>query len=84
MNYVCVKLKGATNCYRKMLSTDSIVFKPLPELVSDTHPYNAGTILDTGEWFALTNFSSSPFAIAENEKIILQEVRNLLICCFTI
>lgn len=22
--------------------------------------------------------------IAENEKIILQEVRNLLICCFTI
>lgn len=86
MNYVCVKLKGSTNCYRKMLSTDSIVFKPLPELVSDTHPYNAGTILDTGEWFALTNFSSSPFAIditkeaypsIEFESLAIQEYPNI-------
>ena len=86
MNYVCVKLKGSTNCYRKMLSTDSIVFKPLPELVSDTHPYNAGTILDTDEWFALTNFSSSPFAInitketypsVEFESLAIQEYPNI-------
>ena len=86
MNYVCVKLKGSTNCYRKMLSTDSIVFKPLPELVSDTHPYNAGTILDTDEWFALTNFSSSALAIditkeaypsIEFESLAIQEYPNI-------
>ena len=47
MNTVCVKLRMRehTNKYRKMLSTDEMIFGEISELIVSSPPYNPGVLL---------------------------------------
>lgn len=65
MNTICVKLrmKGNSNKYRKMLSTDEQVYAGLSELVDSTYEYTAGGVLENGEWFKIENASHQPYAV---------------------
>lgn len=65
MNTVCVKLRMREhgNKYRKVLSTNEMVYPELQELVETSFSYTAGTVLDSGEWFQIENASQQPYAI---------------------
>lgn len=72
MNTVFVKLKQRNaNKFRKILSTDEILFPSKENFIYSTVPYSAGASLEEGEWFFVTEFSSKPFCMKEivNQKI---------------
>lgn len=65
MNVICVKLrmKGNSNKYRKMLSTEEKIYAGISELVASANAYTAGATLEQGEWFKIENASQQTYAI---------------------
>lgn len=56
-------MREHSNKYRKMLSTEEIVYPSLSELVESSFDYAAGATLENGEWFKIVNASQQPYAI---------------------
>lgn len=64
MSTVIVKLRNCRqNKYRKMLSTDEIIFRKRQDIVDSSIQYTAGATLEEGEWFFVENAKQQPFAI---------------------
>ena len=65
MRVICVKIRSrSAGCkYRKMLSTNELVFPELETLVYNAEPYSPGTALEEDEWFAINELSTEPYAI---------------------
>ena len=61
--YVKLRMREHSNKYRKMLSTEEIVYPSLSELVESSFDYAAGATLENGEWFKIVNASQQPYAI---------------------
>lgn len=61
--YVKIRMKGNTNKYRKMLSTDEKIYADISELAETSYGYTAGTTLGDGEWFKIENASHQSYAI---------------------
>lgn len=61
--YVKLRMKGNGNKYRKMLSTDEMVYADASVLIETTYDYTAGATLENGEWFKVENASFQPYAI---------------------
>lgn len=61
--YVKLRMKGNTNKYRKMLSTDEKIYAEFSELVESAYDYAAGATLENGEWFKIENASQQRYAI---------------------
>lgn len=61
--YVKLRMKGNRIKYRKMLSTDEMVYANLSVLVETSYDYTAGATLENGEWFKVENASHQPYAI---------------------
>lgn len=72
MNKVFVKLKQRNaHKYRKVLSTDESVFPERNDFIDSTASYVAGSSLEEGEWFSITEFSKKPYCTKE---IVEQEL----------
>lgn len=65
MNQVFVKLRmrGNSNKYRKMLSTENDIYGSINALIESSFTYAPGASLQPGEWFKIPNFSQKEFAI---------------------
>ena len=65
MTHVFAKLRmrGNSNKYRKMLSTEEDVYRTPQQIVVESFPYNPGAKLDLGEWFMIPEFSRGRFSI---------------------
>lgn len=65
MNYICAKIRirGNGNKYRKLLSTEKVIYKPINELIGSSSEYTPTTLLDSDEWFKIPNFSDQNFSI---------------------
>lgn len=61
--YVKLRMREHSNKYRKMLSTDEVVFSQISDLVESSTEYTPGTLLEDGEWFKIENASQQPYAI---------------------
>ena len=61
--YVKLRMKGNEVKYRKMLSTDEMVYADSSVLVESSYDYTAGATLEHGEWFKVENASQQPYAI---------------------
>lgn len=61
--YVKLRMRGNSNKYRKMLSTDKNVYADIVELVESSMEYAPGALLESGEWFKITNASQQSYAI---------------------
>lgn len=63
MNNICVKLKQREkNKYRKMLSTNEIIYSEFDENAVSTSPYSSGAILEDEEWFCISEASKQKYA----------------------
>lgn len=65
MNHVYAKIKhrGKSNKYRKVLSTNENIYHPADELIESSCPYTPGTMLETGAWFKISEFSKQKYSI---------------------
>ena len=67
MNNVIAKLrksgKNNSNKYRKVLTTDKIIFCSRKDIVDSSCIYNAGASLEDGEWFFVENAKEQPFSL---------------------
>lgn len=61
--YAKILVRGKGNKYRKVLSTESPVYKPIAELIVSSCQYTPGAILDDGEWFKISAFSSTEYSL---------------------
>lgn len=61
--YVKIHQRGKDNKYRKLLSTDKSIYSQSSELIQNSVPYSARTLLDEGEWYLIKNFSNTAFSI---------------------
>ncbi len=58
-----LRLKGKTNKYRKVLSTEEEIYKDTSTLIDNFQCYNAETLLEDGEWFKIEHASQQSYAI---------------------
>jgi len=58
-----LRMRGNSNKYRKMVSTQDEVYGNIHRFITDTFPYNPGAKLDLGEWFIIPKFSEQRFSI---------------------
>ena len=65
MNHVYAKIKhrGKSNKYRKVLSINENIYHPADELIESSCPYTPGTMLETGAWFKISEFSKQKYSI---------------------
>lgn len=64
MNIIMAKIRNnRKNKYRKILSTDEMIFENSNTIVSSSVKYNAGTVLEEGEWFFAEKANEQPFAL---------------------
>lgn len=61
--YVKLRMRGNSNKYRKMLSTDENVYADIAELIELSMEYAPGALLENGEWFKIINASQQSYAI---------------------
>lgn len=63
MSIVNVKLKQREkNKYRKMVSTDEMIYPCIKDFINSCSPYSAGAVLEDGEWFYVDNAKSQEYA----------------------
>lgn len=61
--YVKIRQRGEGSKYRKMLSTDKIIYPESTELIQNSMAYSVRTLLDENEWYFIENFSQTEFSI---------------------
>lgn len=61
--YVKIRQRGKESKYRKLLSTDQDIYPAREELIQDSVPYSAKTLLGEGEWYYIEEFSKTDFSI---------------------
>lgn len=61
--YVKLRMRGKGNKYRKLIATESKIYKRVDELISTSAPYTTETLMDQGEWFYLNDFSQTEYFI---------------------
>lgn len=61
--YAKIRLRGHTNKYRKVLSTEEEVYHLPNGLLNSSCKYFPGAILDEEEWFRISDFSKTEFSI---------------------
>lgn len=61
--YVKIRQRGESNKYRKMLSTDKMIYPKGTKLIETSTAYSAKTLLDEGEWYFIEEFSQTEFFI---------------------
>lgn len=61
--YVKIRQRGKESKYRKLLSTDQDIYPAHAELIQDSVPYSARTLLGEGEWYYIEEFSKTDFSI---------------------
>lgn len=61
--YVKIRQRGKESKYRKLLSTDKDIYPAREELIQDSVPYSAKTLLGEGEWYYIEEFSKTDFSI---------------------
>jgi len=60
---VKLRMRGSSSKYRKMISTDEIVFDPFCVLVESSYDYSPDAAIQNGEWFRIPEFSQKEYAI---------------------
>lgn len=67
MNIVMAKLRkrgrNNENKYRKILSTNEIIFANRDDIMDSSTNYSAGASLEEGEWFFVENANEQPYAL---------------------
>lgn len=61
--YAKIRLRGRTNKYRKVLSTEEGIYLSPKELIESSYSYLPDTKLDEDEWFKIPEFSQKEFSI---------------------
>lgn len=61
--YVKIRQRSESNKYRKMLSTDKMIYPKGTKLIETSTAYSAKTLLDEGEWYFIEEFSQTEFFI---------------------
>ena len=65
MSIVNVKLKQREkNKYRKMVSTDEMIYPSVTDIVNSCSQYAPGAVLEDGEWFYIDNARSQTYAVS--------------------
>lgn len=59
--YVKIRQRGERSKYRKMLSTDQVIYPQGKGMMETSTPYSAKTLLDEGEWYFIEEFSQTEF-----------------------
>lgn len=59
--YVKIRQRGEGNKYRKMLSTDQMIYPQGTRMIETSTAYSAKTLLDEGEWYFIEEFSQTEF-----------------------
>lgn len=63
MSIVNVKLKQREkNKYRKMVSTDEVIYPNVGDIINSCSQYAPGAVLEDGEWFYIDNAKSQAYA----------------------
>lgn len=63
MSIVNVKLKQREkNKYRKMVSTDEVIYPSVIDIINSCSQYAPGAVLEDGEWFYIDNARSQTYA----------------------
>lgn len=63
MSIINVKLRQReNNKYRKILSTDEIIYNDVYDIIHSSCPYTAGATLEDGEWFYIDDVTNKPYA----------------------
>ena len=79
MSVINVKLKqrAVGNKYRKLVSTDDIVYPRVSQVTSFV-PYTPGTVLDDEEWFFIENVRTQANVQQDTIKDITEQCNNIL------
>ena len=58
-----IRIRGSRNKYRRMLSTNQTVYQSPGQLIASSCKYTPGAVLETGEWFEISDFSKTEFSL---------------------
>lgn len=61
--YTKLRKREKGNKYRKILSTNSSIYKAADQIIASPLPYNPETILEDEQWFYVSNVSTQPYAL---------------------
>lgn len=61
--YAKLRQREKGSKYRKILSTDSSVYRAATQIITSSSPYTAGAVLETEEWFYVSEVSKQQYAL---------------------